>query len=256
MTTISVANQKGGVGKTTTAIQLAYNINQKGNRVLLIDLDPQANASSVFLDASPNSLKTEETVYAILKDKEDPKRIIKKTKWENLYLIPSSLALSEVEPLLTGNVDGFFRLQDSLEDVRSEFDFIIIDNPPNLGMLTLNTLLCSDFVVIPLQAAKFSLDGIRTILETIDTLNKKFRTKIKILGALMTMYDDRTTISKAMIEEMKKYLPVFDGYISRSVVVEESHLMKEPLSLYAPKSKVALQYQTITEIILNGIQKR
>jgi chromosome partitioning protein len=164
--------------------------------------------------------------------------------------------LSEVEPLLTGNVDGFFRLQDSLEDVRSEFDFIIIDNPPNLGMLTLNALLCSDFVVIPLQAAKFSLDGIRTILETIETLNKKFRTKIKILGALMTMYDDRTTISKAMIEEMKKYLPVFDGYISRSVVVEESHLMKEPLSLYAPKSKVALQYQTITEIILNGIQKR
>jgi chromosome partitioning protein len=256
MITISVANQKGGVGKTTTAIQLAYNINQKGNRVLLIDLDPQANASSVFLDASPNSLKTEETVYVILKDKEDPKRIIKKTKWENLYLIPSSLALSEVEPLLTGNVDGFFRLQDSLEDVRSEFDFIIIDNPPNLGMITLNALLCSDFVVIPLQAAKFSLDGIRVILETIETLNKKFRTKIKILGALMTMYDDRTTISKAMIEEMKKYLPVFDGYISRSVVVEESHLMKEPLSLYAPKSKVALQYQTITEIILNGIQKR
>ncbi|GIX43542.1 MAG: chromosome partitioning protein ParA [Leptospiraceae bacterium] len=254
--TISIANQKGGVGKTTTAIQISYNLSLKNYRVLMVDLDPQANATSVFLDISPHSLSLEETVYVILKDKKGPENIIKQTKWKNLYILPSTIALSEIEPILTGNVDGFFRLQDSLENIKSQFDFIIIDNPPNLGMLTINGLLCSDYVMIPLQAAKFSLDGIRIILETIQTLNKKFRLDIKILGALMTMYDERTTISKAMIEEMKKYIPVFSNYISRSVVVEEAHLMKEPLSLYSPKSKVTLQYQKVLEEILNGIKER
>lgn len=253
---LSIANQKGGVGKTTTAIQISYNLSLKNYRVLIIDLDPQANVTSVYLDVLPHSLSIEETVYVLLKDKVDPTKILKSTKWKNLFILPSSIALSEVESLLTGNVDGFFRLQDGLEKIQSQFDFIIIDNPPNLGMLTLNALICSNYVIIPLQAAKFSLDGIRIILETIQTLNKKFKSNINILGALMTMYDERTTVSKAMIQEMKKYIPVFENYISRSIIIEEAHLMKEPLSIYDSKAKVTLQYQNVTEEILNGIKER
>lgn len=249
---ISLANQKGGVGKTTSTIQFSYILSKQPYNILVIDLDPQANATSVLLNSS-HQIKPEETVYAILKDKIDAKEVIKKTLWENLYILPSSFALNEVEPLLTGSVDGFFRLQDGLERIKHEFDFIIIDNPPNLGMLTLNALICSDYLIIPLQAAKFSLDGIKIILDTIETLNKKFRTNIKILGALMTMYDERTTLSKTMITEMKQYIPVFDQYISRSIVIEESHLMKQPLLEYAPKAKVTLQYQNVVGEILNGI---
>ncbi len=249
---ISLANQKGGVGKTTTAVQLSYFFSKYPYNTLIIDMDPQANATSVLFDSS-RPITPDETVYSILKDKKNAKEIIKKTFWENLYIIPSCFALNEVEPLLTGNVDGFFRLQDALEQVKSQFDFIIIDNPPNLGMLTLNALICSDYVIIPLQAAKFSLDGIKIILDTIETLNRKFRTKIKILGALMTMYDERATLSKTMIAEMKHYIPVFNQYISRSIIVEEAHLMKQPLLEYAPKSKVTLQYQNLMGEILNGI---
>ncbi len=251
--TISFANQKGGVGKTTSAIQISYILSRKNYKVLYIDMDPQGNGTSILTD---NNFSIEDTIYSILKDKIDAKKILKKSRWENLYILPSTLSISEIEPVLTGNIDGFFRLQDSLENVKSEFDFIIIDNPPNLGMLTLNALICSDYIIIPLQAAKFSLDGIKIIIETIQTLNKKFRSHIVLLGALMNMYDDRTTISKVMIQEMKKYIPVFEQFISRSVLIEESYVMKQPLLEYSPKSKIALQYMNLVEEILNAIQKR
>lgn len=123
-------------------------------------------------------------------------------------------------------------------------------------MLTLNALICSQYVIIPLQTAKFSLDGIKVILDSVETLNKKFRLKIQVLGSLLTLYDERTTLSKTMVEEMKSYVPIFQTYISRSIIVEEAHLMKQPLWQYAPKSKVALQYENLLKEILNELKKR
>ncbi|MCS7204317.1 MAG: ParA family protein [Leptospiraceae bacterium] len=253
---ISFANQKGGVGKTTSALQLSFLLSKKDFRVLLVDIDPQANTTSIFFDV--HTIPIEETIYTVLKEPSVLKDnfIPKQTKWQNLSILPSTLQLSELEPSLIGAIDGFFRLQDAFSHIKNHYEFIIIDCPPNLGMLTLNALITSDYVIIPLQAAKFSLEGIKTILQTIETLNTKFHCHIQVLGALMTMFNERTTIAKTMLEEMKKYLYLFKTTISHSVIVEESYIMKEPLYTYAPKSKVLSQYQTFTEEVLNEIQKR
>lgn len=249
---ISIANQKGGVGKTTTAIQISSLLAKEKNATLLIDLDPQMNASSLFFDQK--KIQNENSVYEIFKSPNSIQKVIQKSNLEYLDLIPSSLGLSEMDLLLAGNVEGFFKLQDALHLINN-YKYIIIDCPPNLGMLTLNALIASDYVLIPLQAAKFSLDGIRIMLDTIQTLNKKFRLNIKILGSLLTMYDERTTLSKTMMEEMKAIIPVFSNFISRSVLVEEAHLMKQPLWQYASKSKVAIQYENLLKEILDVIQK-
>ncbi|MFN3604450.1 MAG: ParA family protein [Leptonema sp. (in: bacteria)] len=251
---LSIANQKGGVGKTTTAIQISTLFAKYHYRTLLIDLDPQMNASSLFVETK--DIKQENSIYEILKNPHTIKNAVHKTKFDFLEIIPSILSLSELDQLLAGNIEGFFKLQDALEQISSTYKFIILDCPPNLGMLTLNALLSSQYVVIPLQAAKFSLDGIKIILDTIETLNKKFRTNIQILGSLMTMYDERTTLSKTMLEEMKSLIPVFKTYISRSILVEEAHLMKQPIWEYAPKSKISIQYETLLKEILDAIEKR
>lgn len=253
---ITFSNQKGGVGKTTSALQTGFFLGLFDYRVLLLDIDPQANATSLFFETGyPDP---ENTVFAILKDPEnfDPQKVILESKWNKLSILPSSLQLSELEPLLTGSIDGFFRLQEGLEVVKHNYEFIVIDCPPSLGMLTINALMVSDFVVIPLQAAKFSMDGIRTMLRTIETLNTKFKTGIQILGALMTMYNGRATISRTMFEEMKKYLKIFSTKISSSVIVEESFLMKEPLYVYAPGAKVTLEYKNFVMELVDEIQKR
>lgn len=250
---ISITNQKGGVGKTTTAIQISSLLAKEKNTTLLIDLDPQMNASSLFVDQK--KIQNENSVYEIFKSPDSIQKLIQKSNLEYLDFIPSSLGLSEMDLLLAGNVEGFFKLQDALNMINN-YKFIIIDCPPNLGMLTLNALIASNYVLIPLQAAKFSLDGIKIMLDTIQTLNKKFRLNIKILGSLLTMYDERTTLSKTMMEEMKSLIPVFSNFISRSILIEEAHLMKQPLWKYAPKSKVAIQYESLLKEILDGIQKR
>lgn len=252
--TISIANQKGGVGKTTTSIQISTLLAKNQNRTLLIDIDPQMNASSVFLDTK--EIKIENSIYEVLKNPTSIRFALHKTKYVFLDILPSILSLSELDLLLAGNIDGFFKLQDALQIISESYDFILIDCPPNLGMLTLNALICSQYVIIPLQTAKFSLDGIKVILDSIETLNKKFRLKIQVLGSLLTLYDERTTLSKTMVEEMKSYVPIFQTYISRSIIVEEAHLMKQPLWQYAPKSKVALQYENLLKEILNELKKR
>ncbi len=252
--TISFANQKGGVGKTTTSVQISSLLAKNQNKTLLIDIDPQMNASSVFLETK--DIRIQNSIYEVLKNPFSITSALHKTKFEFLDIIPSILSLSELDLLLAGNLEGFFKLQDALQIISQSYDFILIDCPPNLGMLTLNALICSQYVIIPLQTAKFSLDGIKIMLDSIETLNKKFRLKIQVLGSLLTMYDERTTLSKSITEEMSSYVPLFKTYISRSIIVEESHLMKQPIWEYAPKSKVALQYENLLKEILDAIKKR
>lgn len=249
--TMTVANQKGGVGKTTTAIHLAAGFARLGYRSLLVDLDAQANATSVFLEKSPN---ISDSAHSIFREQRPANQLSKPTRIQNLFLLPAVLQMAEIETLLAGNVDGFFRLQESLAN--SDFDFVVIDCPPNLGLLTVNALIASNYLVIPMLASKFSLDGIRTILDTCETVRNRFRSELTVLGALMTMYDSRTAVSKLMVDPVAEFLSVFETRIGRSVAVEEAHLMHQTIFEYDPKNRVAIDYEALVKEILNGIEKR
>ncbi len=247
-----IANQKGGVGKTTTAISLAAALGQKKYKTLLIDLDAQGNSSSIFI----NKADIEYSSYSIFKDKLPLSQIVKKTRIEHLDIIASQISLSEVETLLAGAVDGFFRLRDSLSQNTDVFyDTVIIDCPPNLGLLTVNAFVCAHHLIIPLPAAKFSMDGLVSMLDTQRTIQKRFNPHFKTLGALVTLYNSRTSITKAILDPIEKYVPLFSTRISRSVIIEEAHLMGQTIFEYQPTSKVALEYNQFCEELLNEIQK-
>ncbi len=250
-TVITVANQKGGVGKTTTAIHVAAGLARRGRSTLLVDLDAQANASSVFLDELP---AVDESAHAIFREKKKAHEVSVATRLKHLHLVPAVLQMAEIETLLAGNVDGFFRLQEALQ--QAPFEYVIIDCPPNLGLLTVNALVASRYLIVPMLASKFSLDGIRTILDTCETVRGRFRSELRVLGALLTMFDARTAVSRLMLEPVEERLPVFSTRIARSVVVEEAHLMHQTLFEYDAKNRVAMEYDALVQEILDGIQER
>lgn len=250
-TVITVANQKGGVGKTTTAIHVAAGLARRGRSTLLVDLDAQANASSVFLDELP---AVDESAHAIFREKKKAHEVAVATRLKHLHLVPAVLQMAEIETLLAGNVDGFFRLQEALQ--QAPFEYVIIDCPPNLGLLTVNALVASRYLIVPMLASKFSLDGIRTILDTCETVRGRFRSELRVLGALLTMFDARTAVSRLMLEPVEERLPVFSTRIARSVVVEEAHLMHQTLFEYDAKNRVAMEYDALVQEILDGIQER
>lgn len=250
--TVAIANQKGGVGKTTTAIHIADGLARKGNRTLLVDLDAQGNCTSIYSDPPPR----EESVHELFRGQVPARDLARATINENLKLLPSVLELAEIETLLAGNVDGFFRLKEGLAYPEGEApDFVIIDCPPNLGLLTLNALVASDYCILPILASRFSLDGIRTMLDTIETVRHRFRQELHVLGALMTMFNERTAISGAVLEPVEELVPVFRTRISRSVQVEEAHLMRQSLFEYQPGGKIALEYEALIQEVLDGIEK-
>ena len=249
---LCLANQKGGVGKTTTAIQLSYNLSRNNRRVLLIDLDAQSNATSIFIEE--NNTSPDKSVYAVFKDKTPVNEIIHRTRNERLDILPSVFHLAEVETLLAGVVDGFFRLSESLEKCL-DYDYIVIDCPPNLGLMTVNAFVASTHLIIPLQTARFSLDGIQGILNTKNTIKKRFNPSLDVSGALLTMFNPRTTISKVIVESIEDYIPLFTTRISKSVAVDEAHLLKKTISEYQPKNKVAIEYEKFTGEVLGVIQK-
>ena len=248
---VCLANQKGGVGKTTTAIQMADALSRLGQRVLLLDLDAQGNAGSIFLE---DEIAPEKSVYAVFKDRAPIKPLVHKTRNERLDLLPSVFQLAEVETLLAGAVDGFFRISEALVTARTEYDIILIDCPPNLGLLTVNAFVATTNLVIPLQTSRFSLDGIQGILDTCSTIHKRFNPNLRISGGVLTMFNPRTTISQAILEPIEEYIRLYQTRVSRSVAVEEAHLMKQTIFEYQPKSRVALEYQALTEEVLRGIQ--
>ncbi len=262
---LCIANQKGGVGKTTTAVNVSVGLAQKGHKTLLIDLDAQRNSSSIFL--AEDQLSAHESVYQIFKERTQAKNLLHSTRISGLDLLPAHMRLAELESLLAGVVDGFFCLQDSLASLKKEesisleqgrqcYDLIVIDCPPNLGLLTVNAFVCSDYLIIPLQAAKFSLDGLVSILETHRTIQKRFHPELVILGSLLTMYKARTSISKAIIQPIQQYVPLFASRISASVALEEAHLFCKSIFEYKAHSKAAKEYKQFTEELLDEIQKR
>lgn len=242
---LSVTNQKGGVAKTTTALSLAHAFARKDpqKKILLIDLDSQRNATSILL--GNQDIQPERSVYALFQSKKPESGVIYSTKLPNLFLIPSNLHLVEIEAQLTGALDGFFRLNDAMTGLKHEFDLIILDCPPSLSVITINAMVSADYLLIPLQISKFSIDGIQNIRDAVTTVNRRYNAHLKIAGGCLTLHDGRTTLSQAMIPEVEKILPVLKTTIPRSVAVEEAHLMRQDIFDYAPQNKVAVAYDEL-----------
>ncbi|MDI7156054.1 ParA family protein [Leptospira santarosai] len=252
---LCIANQKGGVGKTTTTVHLAFGLALKGKRVILLDLDAQGNATSVFIEENSSYFNSnegrEKSLYKIFRDAGDLRDVLIPTRIQGLKIAPSHPSLAEVDVMLSGKIDGFFHLRDSLEFVKDQFDYAIIDCPPNLSMITLNAFVASTGLLVPLQVSKFSLDGIEAILEAHKNTVKRFNPSLQILGALLTMFNPRTTLSQTLEPMIEPYLKLFSSRIPPSVSVEEAHMTKQTLFEYQPKGKAAKSYQDFVEEVLS-----
>ena len=210
---ISIANQKGGVGKTTTSVNLSTLLAKRGKKVLLIDADPQGNATSgVGMDKN-----VELSVYDMLiSDEVESKDIIQKTEIKNLYICPSNINLAGAEVELVSMMSREYRMKEKLEQIKSDFDYIIIDCPPSLGLITLNSFTASNSVLIPVQCEYYALEGLGQLINTINLVKKHLNTELEIEGALLTMYDIRTNLSNQVVKEVNKY---FENKVDRKSVV-------------------------------------
>ena len=248
---VSIANQKGGVGKTTTAINLSTILAKKGKRVLLIDADPQGNASSgVGIDRDEIELST----YDVLINDNEIEEVVKKTNVKNLYLCPSNINLAGAEVELVSVMSREHRLKEKLDVVKDNYDFIIIDCPPSLGLITLNAFTASDSVLIPVQCEYYALEGLGQLLNTIALVKKHLNKDIEIEGALLTMYDIRTNLSNQVVKEVKRYFndKVYKNVIPRNVKLSEAPSYGMPISIYDPRSKGAKSYEKFVREFLKN----
>ena len=246
---ISVANQKGGVGKTTTTINLSTLIAKKGKKVLMIDADPQGNASSgVGVDRDDIEL----SIYDILINEVEVEDVVKKTSIKNLDICPSNINLAGAEVELVSVMSREQRLKEKLDRVKDNYDFIIIDCPPSLGLITLNAFTASDSVLIPVQCEYYALEGLGQLLNTINLVKKHLNKSLEIEGALLTMYDIRTNLSNQVVKEVKGYFndKVYKNVIPRNVKLSEAPSYGMPISVYDPKSKGAKSYEKFVKEFL------
>ncbi len=248
-TTFAIANQKGGEGKTTTALNLSHGLAINSYKTLLIDMDPQANSTGVFLDHENKA----PTISDIFLRKQNIDQVIQTTKYENLSLLPSKINLAEVE-FSSLNIEAPYILRDALNKMKKAFDFIVIDCPPSLSILTINALVASQYVIIPLQAEKFSVDGIRGLQNTIESIKRRINPNLQILGALVTQLKSNTILTKTILPIIEKYFPVFQNSISVGVAIGESHLSRETILGYNKKIKQAKEYLLFTNEVISGIK--
>ncbi|SIT87055.1 ParA family protein [Edaphobacillus lindanitolerans] len=253
---ISIANQKGGVGKTTTSVNLSACLAHIGKKVLLIDTDPQGNATS---GVGINKGDVQNCIYDILIDDAEVRSAVLPTAVDNLSIIPATISLAGAEIELVSTISREVRLKHALDEIRDDYDYIIIDCPPSLGLLTLNALTASDGLIIPVQCEYYALEGLSQLLSTIRLVQKHLNQELMIDGVLLTMFDARTNLGIQVIEEVKKYFQdkVFSTIIARNVRLSEAPSHGEPIIVYDPRSRGAEVYLELAkEVIRNGERVR
>ena len=251
---ISIANQKGGVGKTTTAVNVSSILAKKGKKVLLIDCDPQGNATSglgIEKDA-------ENSLYDVLINEVDIKQTIQDTCIKTLKICPANMNLAGAEVELVNQMSREQRMKTALEGAKNEFDFILIDCPPSLGLVTLNAFTASDSVLIPVQCEYFALEGLGQLLNTINLVKKHLNKSLEIEGAVLTMYDSRTNLSNQVVKEVNKYFGdrVYATVIPSNIKLSEAPSYGMPIILYDDKSKGARCYEKLTKELLKADAER
>lgn len=251
MIVLAIANQKGGVGKTTTAINLSAALAMRGRSVLLVDLDPQANASMSYLDVR----SLQKSMYDVFNGQATLADIIQSSPVPGLDIAPARIGLAKLEGQLVGELDAHYRLKDRLVAIKDRYEFIVIDTPPALGLITVNALVAATHLLIPVQSSYFALEGTDDLLETVDRIRARPNPELKLLGAVITLHDKRTTLARDVHKAVAEVFGgrVFETTISKSIRLEESPAHRESIFTFAPQSTGAYEYYKLCEEVIERV---